>query len=70
MILIRKVIVAIYVQHVSIVLPVNPVGHVEKPAPHSKRQQQTRQNSPSFAALLDSLMQEDREEASEFHALV
>ena len=50
-------IVAIYVENLSLVLPVNPVNRIDRLAPQSRRQQRPKQNqqSTSFASILDAM---------------
>jgi hypothetical protein len=64
------VIVAIYVQSISKVLPVSPVSRIERLTPHDRRQNRPRQEQPaSFEALLASMMQAaDTEETTGFSA--
>lgn len=78
-------IVAIYVQNLSIVLPVHPVSSIKKLTPEDKRkgrstigkltstvrrQERPAQDTNSFAAMLEAMMQvEDIEDSPSFHAL-
>ena len=63
-------IVAIYERAFTLVLPVNPVNRIDRLTPQGKRQQRSRQNPNSFAAMLDAMLQaEDPEDAHEFDAL-
>lgn len=63
-------IVAIYEKAFTLVLPVNPVNRIDRFTPKGKKQQNSKQNPSSFAAMLDAMLQvEDPEDAHEFDAL-
>ena len=62
--------VAIYLENLSIVLPVKPVGRIERLTPQDKKKERSRQERPSFAALLDAMTRvEDPEETAQFDLL-
>ena len=81
----RRMIVAIYVQTLSMVLPIHPVSSIKELTPEDKRQERSRigkltstvrrqehsaQDTNSFAAMLEAMMQaEDMEDSPSFHAL-
>lgn len=66
----RRMIVATYERAFTLVLPVNPVNRIDRLAPQSRRQQRSKQNPNSFAAMLDAMLQvENTEDAHEFDAL-
>ncbi len=63
-------IVAIYEKAFTLVLPVNPVNRIDRLTPQGNKQQRSKQNPSSFAAMLDAMLQaEDTEDAHEFDAL-
>lgn len=63
-------IVAIYLEGLALVLPVNPVGRIERLTPQGRRQERSKQEKHSFAAMLDAMMQvEDGEDFPRFDAL-
>lgn len=51
-------IVAIYVESLSLVLPVDPVNRIDRLTPQGRRQERPKQNqqSHSFASILDAMM--------------
>ncbi|MFR4351490.1 MAG: hypothetical protein ACLT3H_07450 [Roseburia sp.] len=61
----RRRSVAIYVEGISLVLPVLPVSRVGKFTAQNERQERKRQNPPSFASVLGSILQ--REDADTSH---
>ena len=62
--------VAIYLENLSIVLPVKPVGRIERLTPQDKKRERSRQERPSFAAMLDAMTRvEDPEEMPQFNLL-
>lgn len=50
-------IVAIYLEGITLVLPVKPVGRIERLTPQDRRQDQHRQQPSSFASLLEKAME-------------
>lgn len=67
----RRRSVAIYVNRFSFVLPVHPVGTIERPTPEDRRQQQSKQDTSTFRAILNAAMQAEAVEGSnDFEALV
>ena len=64
-------IVAIYLENLSIVLPVNPVNRIERLTPQDRRQDRHGSNrNQSFAALLDAMRNvEDPEDLCVFDSL-
>lgn len=81
----RRMIVAIYVQNLSIVLPVHPVKNIKKftqedkrqerstmgnLAPTAREQEHSAADKNSFAAMLEAMMRaEDMEDSPSFQAL-
>lgn len=63
-------IVAIYLEGMALILPVHPVDRIERLTPQGKRQERSKQEKHSFAAMLNAMMQaEDPEDAPSFDAL-
>lgn len=66
----RRMIVAIYLEGMTLVLPVHPVSRIERLTPQDKRQDRSKYGKHSFAAMLDAMMQaENPEDAPGFDAL-
>lgn len=49
-------IVAIYANEFTIVLPVHPVNRISRSTPEGRKQQRSKHNPHSFAAILDIAM--------------
>lgn len=63
-------IVAIYANEFTIVLPVHPVNRIDRSAPEGRKQQRAKHSPYSFAAILDTAMAaEDPDDAHTFDAL-
>ena len=64
-------IVAIYVEALSLVLPVNPVSRIDRLTPQGKKQERSnqKQNAPTFASILDAMVHiEDPDDEHSFDA--
>lgn len=63
-------IVAIYANEFTIVLPVHPVNRIDRSAPEGRKQQRGKHSPHSFAAILDTAMAaEDPDDAHAFDML-
>ena len=59
-----------YFENLSVVLPVKPVGRIERLTKQDKKRERSKQERPSFAAMLDAMARvEDPEEMSQFDLL-
>lgn len=62
-------IVAIYTNAFSIVLPVNPVNRIDRLTPEGRKQERSKQKTCSFATILSKAMsQEDPDDEHSFDA--
>ena len=64
-------IVAIYVEALSHVLPVDPVNRIDRLTPQGRRQERSNQkhSTPTFAAILDAMVHiEDPDDEHSFDA--
>jgi hypothetical protein len=64
-------IVAIYVEALTSVLPIDPVSRINRLTPQGKKQERSnqKQNTPTFASILDAMVHiEDPDDEHSFDA--